>query len=99
MVFDLVAGICGIIAFIILCAQGALLLRKERHVLFTRDAARSLALVKKACEDKHLTYTELKGTVAGVEVSGRAYKVRSVHRQCERENWLSQLGATKFEIR
>lgn len=31
-VFDLVAGTCGIIAFSVLCAQGALLLRHERQL-------------------------------------------------------------------
>lgn len=99
VIFGLISGICGIMAFAVLCAQGVLLLKTERHVLFTRDSNRALAMAKRACDERHLAYSELQGTTAGVEVSGRAYKVKSLRKQGERENWLSSIGASRFEIR
>jgi hypothetical protein len=96
--FNLVAGICGIVAFIVLCVQGAPLLKTEEHVWLTRDAARSLHLAKEACKKRKLDCAELRGTAAGVQVSGRAYKVRSARRQGERENWLSPVEASRREF-
>ena len=98
-VFDLVAGTCGILAFVVLCVQGALLLRNEKQRFFTADPTRALAMAKGACDRKHLTYSELSGTVAGLEVSGRAYKVRSVRHQGERAGWLGQGMASPREQR
>jgi cation transport regulator ChaC len=87
-VFNLVAGLCGIIAFLVLSVQGALLLRTERHVWLVRDPGRSLEMAKRACEARRLTYSELTGTAPGLTVQGMAFKVRSVRAQGERENWL-----------
>lgn len=97
--FNLVAGICGIVAFVVLCLQGLRLLRHEKQVWFTRDPARSLAQAKGACKQRHLAYTELEGTVAGIEVRGPVYKVRAARQQGERENWLSPLGVSTTEFR
>ena len=73
--FNLVAGICGIIAFFVLGVQGFLFLRTElrteKSLFLTRDATRSLNMAKKACESRHLTFRVLSGTAAGVEVCGR----------------------------
>jgi hypothetical protein len=99
VVFNLVADACGIIAFLVLAAQGALMLRVERQRWLVRDPARSLAMAKRACDARHLAYTELAGIAAGLEVTGPAYKVRSVRAQGERENWLSQVAVDKREVR
>lgn len=97
--FDLVAGICGIAAFLVLCAQGASLIRTESHLLFTSDPARSLAMAKRACDDRGLTYSELAGIAAGLKVSGRAYKIRAVRHKGEREGWLSSVPVSRVETR
>jgi heme-degrading monooxygenase HmoA len=47
---------------------------------------------------RKLDCAELRGTAAGVQVSGRAYKVRSARRQGERENWLSPVEASRREF-
>jgi hypothetical protein len=98
-VFNLIAGICGIIAFVVLCLQGAPLLKIEKHVWLTRDPGRSVGRAKEACKKRGLECTELMGTAAGVEVTGRAFKVRSARRQGERENWLSPVEASRDEFR
>ena len=98
-VFNVLAGTCGIIAFVVLCIQGARLLRKERHVLLARDPARSLSVVKDNCEKRGLSVTELAGTAAGIEVSGPAYKVRSVRNRLDRESWLSPIPVDRHERR
>lgn len=77
-IFDLIAGVCGILAFVVLCLQGLALLRRERRIVFTRDPARSLAMAKGACEKRSITYQELTGTAAGIEVEGRVYQLRSL---------------------
>jgi hypothetical protein len=97
--FDLIAGTCGILAFLVLCTQGALLLRTEKQRFFTADPAQALAIAKGACGRRKLTYTELPGTVAGLEVSGPAYKVRSARHEGERAGWLGQGQASRWERR
>ena len=90
--FALVAGICGVLAFLILCLQGALLLRKETQRLFTPDWARSLAIAKGACDKRHLSYEDIGGTVPGIIVTGRAYKVRSLRREGESQGWAAAVA-------
>jgi hypothetical protein len=98
-VFELISGICGIIAFVVLCLQGVRLLGTERRILLTRDPARALAMAKRACEKRHLDFTVLAGDAAGIAVTGRAYKVRSVREEGERDNWLSPVQASRRETR
>ncbi len=83
MAFDLVSGVCGIIALLVLCVQGALLLRTERHVFSTRDPARALAMAKGACQRRHLKCQELQGTAAGITITGRAYKLHAIQHEGE----------------
>jgi hypothetical protein len=62
VVFNIVAGTCGIIAFLVLTLQGARLLRVGHHIWLVRDPVRSLARAKHACEARHLDYKQLTGT-------------------------------------
>jgi hypothetical protein len=44
-------------------------------------------MAKRACEKSGLEYEELRGTVPGLTVTGRAYKVRSLREEGDREGW------------
>jgi hypothetical protein len=97
--FNLVAGICGIVAFGVLCRKGIRLLKKETHVFLARDPARSLHRVKDICDKHRLDWTSLGGNAPGVRATGRAYKIRSAREECEREEWLSPMPVSKMEFR
>jgi len=87
--FNVVAGTCGVLAFLVLCLQGYFRTRKERHRLFTRDGVRALDFAQRACELRGLEYETLTGTAPGITVTARAYRVRALRAEGEREGWLA----------
>ena len=87
------------LAFLVVCLKGVLLLRSEKAVLFTRDPARALAMAERACQKRHVEYSRLTGDAVGVEVTGRVRNVRAVRRDGERDNWLSPIPVSRLERR
>lgn len=87
-VFAIVSGTCGVLAFLVLCAQGVGKLRTETRNIFLVQSPRSPRWAADACEKYKLNFEPLDGTEVGYRVTGRIYRLDGLSREGQGVGWL-----------